>query len=108
VTHYRHIHRKSYDSAWSNDRYASKIPNYDYHELRATVNECAKRQLIRAIKKLVIENRYPSDVAVSAIDLVQGFSRLSGNDEKTTDLINRVSDFLNYHPTRTLQRNSSS
>ncbi len=87
VTHYRHNHAQSYDRAWSNPRYAERIPGYDYHEHKREVNERAKRQLIRAITKHIKAGSYPDTAPIPAIDLIQAFGRLQYTDKKTEELI---------------------
>ncbi|MCA9238366.1 MAG: hypothetical protein KDA44_22995 [Planctomycetales bacterium] len=87
VTHYRHEHRLSYDRACSNPSYAAKIPNYDYETAKQTTNNQAKRQLLRAIRKLVATGTYPPNAPASAMDLVAGFGRLDWNEPKTDELI---------------------
>lgn len=91
VTHYRHDHVHSHDRAWQNSRYANKIPDYDYDDYKAQVNNRAKRQLIRSIAKYCKEGTYPADSPIGAAELVRAFGRLKENDEKTNELIEAVS-----------------
>ena len=90
VTHYRHKHVQSHDRAWQNPYYANKIPGYDYEEYKATVNNRAKRQLIRAIAKRLQEANYPADAPIDALQLICAFKMLRENDEKTESLIDSV------------------
>ena len=90
VTHYRHEHRPSYDRSWSNRSYAAKIPNYNYDDTKYTVNNQAKRQLIRATNKLAEAGKFPEEAGIAAVDLVKGFQELQDNDENTNQLIAQV------------------
>lgn len=87
VTHYRHEHVPSYDRAWRNPSYARKIPYYDQESMREEVNNRAKRQLIRAIRKHVANETYPHTAPVDAMELIEAFARLQANDDKTSELI---------------------
>lgn len=87
VTHYRHEHRKSYDRACGNPRYAATIPNYDYNDHKAEINNQAKRQIIRAIAKHVRNGSYPPSAPIEALELVRAFGCLQQNDDKTEKLI---------------------
>ena len=89
VTHYRHTHVKSYDRACRNPSYAAKIPHYNYVDYKAKVNNCAKRQIIRAIVKHVEKNSYPETAPISARGLILGFGVLKENDEATKRLIEK-------------------
>jgi hypothetical protein len=75
VTHYRHEHVRSYDLAWQSRRYASKIPHYDYDSVKEQVNNRAKRQLIRAIARLLKKNEYPQSAPIGAMELIRAFDR---------------------------------
>lgn len=85
VTHYRHGHIRYYDLTWKNWRYANKNPEYqcsDTHEdFKEIINNRAKRQLIRAIKK-----NFSKDIATC---LIYSFLKLQSNDEKTVELIRK-------------------
>lgn len=85
VTHYRHSHIRYYDLTWRNWRYANKNPEYqrlDTHvDFKEIVNNRAKRQLIRAIKK-----NFPNQTAAC---LIYSFLKLQSNDEKTVELIRK-------------------
>ncbi len=82
ITHYRHEHINYYDKAWKFPEYAEKIPEYTNHDqFKDTVNNRAKRVLIRAIEK----NFKKED----ALPLIRGFLKLKNNDEKTLELIKK-------------------
>lgn len=87
VTHYRHEHGVSHDRAWRSRQYASKILGYEYDEYKERQNEQAKRQLLRAIAKLVESEAYPASAPIGALDLVRAFDRLMSNDDATDKLI---------------------
>jgi hypothetical protein len=81
VTHYRHFHIKYYDRSWRSSAYASKNPEYREHEdFKIKVNNRAKRQLIRALRR----TRWPERFKV-----IKGFLKLMHNDKKTIKLIMR-------------------
>lgn len=86
VTHYRHDHIRYYDLSWQNWRYANKNPEYQHAEthedFKEVVNNRAKRQLIRAIKK-----NFSKDISRC---LIFSFLKLQSNDEKTIELIHKV------------------
>lgn len=90
VTHYRHEHVASYDRAWQDPHYARRIPYYDRDLMREEVNNRAKRQLIRAIKKHVANETYPPTAPVNALELIRAFTRLQSNDDKTQELISQT------------------
>ncbi len=88
VTHYRHNHVKSWDRSLRNARYRDKIPNYDYDQEKARVNNRAKRQLLRELLKCVGNDCIPSEV--DAMALARGFEELRENDDATQNLVRDV------------------
>ena len=85
VTHYRHQHIRSHDRACASSRYRNAIPGYDYEQYKVTVNNRAKRQILRALVKRQREGTAPD--GIDAMKLMRGFRRLKENDGKTRELI---------------------
>ncbi|ADC64744.1 hypothetical protein Ferp_0571 [Ferroglobus placidus DSM 10642] len=87
VKHYRHEHIRYYDLSWRYWSYGDKNPEYQklgHDGFRITVNNRAKRQLIRAILK---------DENLSAYgkrELILAVLRLQHNDEKTVELVKKA------------------
>ena len=99
VTHYRHNHIKGWDRAHSNPSYQDKIPGYDYDEQKVLINNRAKRVLLRAIKKLTKQHAIPNDI--DAFALASAFDVLQDNDDKTTEMVKSVCQFLSDQDTKT-------
>ncbi|WP_456469974.1 hypothetical protein [Caminibacter sp.] len=85
VTHYRHEHINYYDRSWKYPKYREKNKEYkSYEEFKVMVNNRAKRQILRKIKKDV---NMKKDFKVL---LVKAFKKLQFNDEKTNELIEKI------------------
>ena len=85
VTHYRHEHISYYDRSWKYPKYREKNKEYkSYEEFKAIVNNRAKRQILRKIKK---DGNMKKDFKIL---LVKAFKKLQSNDEKTNGLIEKI------------------
>ena len=82
VTHYRHIHVKSWDKMWG--RYGDfyqRAANYhdeDYEDRKSEINERAKRQIARKAPAFLRDNNIDIEV----------FKGLRGTSEKTIKVVN--------------------
>ena len=85
VTHYRHGHISYYDRSWKYPWYREKNKEYkSYEEFKILVNNRAKRQILRKIKK---DKNIKQDAKIS---LVKAFKKLQFNDEKTDELVEKI------------------
>jgi hypothetical protein len=99
VTHYRHEHIVSHDRAWQNKRYAKPIPGYDYDTKKLDVNNRAKRQLIRAIRRHMLNGTYSAEAPVPGLALIEAFGRLKDGDDETIECIRSTLEKLAAGPT---------
>lgn len=83
VTHYRHNHIISWDKSWGyNGHYYRKNwqGNRDYDELKAAVNERAKRQILRKCKDYMITHGFEVNHVIN----------LRNTTQKTIDLYTKI------------------
>ncbi len=82
VTHYRHVHLKSWDKMWGHNGHYYRHGWYDgdYESHKKDVNERAKRQILRKCKKYMIDNGFSTEHVM----------QLQNTDEKTIELYDKL------------------
>ena len=81
ITHYRHVHRTSWNKNWGRNGYYYRQASYfgDYDTEKKKVNNQIKRALIRKLKSFFKENRF-----------VRQDFYLKDDEEKTIELIHKT------------------
>ncbi len=102
VTFYRHYDIASYDASWQNEKYGRDNETYQrsrsHRDFRATINNRAKRHLIRAIM------RDRNITLFGAIALVKSVGNLRNTDEETwgfaEDCLRKLNNRRTFHPVK--------
>ena len=81
VTHYRHNHITSWNKCWDNFEGRNYRRGWfgDYEEEKATVNERAKRQIVRKCFSYIKYNNIT----------IEDFNELDYNEEETIEFLNK-------------------
>lgn len=92
VTHWRHDHQNGYNASLQSTRYRDKMwRGRAYEEVKAEINNRAKRQLMRAIAR----SRWPRKDKYGLVDAV---GRLQNGDSMTLELRMKLSERLGGGP----------